>query len=77
VATPPIDPNVEITANPMGPQPQAPADAPMIEPSTPPLILVELLRSAFILKMFIAKTTPDNADTATINENPKTLSYGM
>ena len=28
VATPPIDPSVEIIANPIGPQPQAPADAP-------------------------------------------------
>jgi len=41
---PPIEPNEEITANPIGPHPHAPADEPIIDPNTPPPIFLELLR---------------------------------
>jgi len=40
VAVPPMVPNVEITANPIGPQLHAPADAPSIDPNRlPPIFL--------------------------------------
>jgi len=75
VAIPPIDPRVEIIPNPIAPQPQAPADAPKIEPNTPPLIFFLLLRNALILYTFIDKTNPDKIETAITSENRNASSY--
>lgn len=76
VATPPIVPNVDITANPIGPQLQAPADAPIIEPTKLPPILFGLFCSVLIRYTFIGITRPEREDTAKIKTNPITLSYG-
>ncbi len=76
VAVAPTEPNVEITANPIGPQLHAPAAAPIIEPKIPPPIFrFELLR-IFILKMFIGITNADNAESITIRTKPNSLPEG-
>jgi len=76
VATPPIVPNVEIIANPTGPQLQAPADAPMIEPIKLPPIRFGLFCRVLILYTFIGITKPDRKDTLKIKIKPINLSYG-
>lgn len=76
VAKPPIVPNVEIIANPTGPQLQAPADAPMIEPIKLPPILFGLFCRVLILYTFIGITRPDRHDTVKIRIKPIIRSYG-
>ena len=77
VVVAPTEPKVEITANPTGPQLQAPAEAPTIEPKTlPPIFCFEVFR-ILILKMFIGITNADNADKITINTNPISLPEGI
>ncbi len=77
VAIPPMLPNVEITAKPIGPQLHAPAAAPINEPITlPPIFLLEV-RIILILKTFMATTSPDNAETITINEKANSFPCGM
>ncbi len=75
VATPPTVPNVEIIANPTGPQLQAPADAPISDPRKPPLVALTFC-NIFTLYTFIGITTADKVDTARINVNPRILSSG-
>lgn len=69
-------PNVEIIANPIGPQLHAPADAPTIDPMKLPPILFGLFCRVLILYTFIGITRLDNEDTAKIKINPIILSYG-
>jgi hypothetical protein len=76
VATPPMVPKVEIIANPIGPQLQAPADAPMIEPTKLPPIRFDLFCRVLILYTFIGITKPDRKDTLRIRTNPINRSYG-
>lgn len=76
MAVAPTEPNVEITANPIGPQLQAPAIVPMIEPKIPPPILCFELLSMFILKIFIGITIDDNAERVTIRINPNSRPGG-
>ncbi|MBM2852857.1 MAG: hypothetical protein HW420_1404 [Candidatus Nitrosotenuis sp.] len=70
-------PNVEIIANPTGPQLQAPADAPIIEPIKLPPIFFGLFCRVLILYTFIGITRPDRQDIARIRINPTILSYGI
>ncbi len=77
VAIPPMLPNVEITAKPIGPQLHAPAAAPTNEPNTlPPIFLFEV-RIILIRKIFMATTSPDNAETITIKEKANSYPWGM
>jgi hypothetical protein len=76
VAAAPTEPNVEITANPMGPQLHAPAEVPIIEPKIQPPIFWFVLLSRFILNIFIGITNADNAESTTIRINPNSLPEG-
>jgi hypothetical protein len=76
VATPPIVPNVEIIANPTGPQLQAPADTPRNEPTKLPPILFGLFCKILIIYTFIGITRPDRQDMAKIKIKPIIRSYG-
>jgi len=76
VAVAPTDPNVEITANPIGPQLQAPATEPTIEPKMPPLIFCFELLRLVILNKFIGITNADNTEMAVIKENPNSVPEG-
>ena len=63
----PVVPNVVIIEKPIGPQLQAPADAPIIVP----LILLLILLTFFTnltLKIFILTTIPASIDIMTIKE---------
>ena len=72
----PIDPNVEITANPIGPQLHAPATEPTIEPKIlPPIFCLEFFRWV-ILKRFIGITNADNIERIRIKKNPSSLPDG-
>ena len=71
VAVPPTAPNVETIANPMEPQLHAPALAPMIEPKKPELDLRKLERIRTSLYILMLMTSPDRAETITINEKLK------
>ena len=77
VAVAPTEPKVEITANPIGPQLQAPAAAPMIDPIRPPPIFCFDFFRMFILKIFIGRTSADNAEIVTISTNPNSVPVGM
>ena len=77
VAVAPTEPKVEITANPIGPQLQAPAEAPIIEPKRPPPIFCFEVFRILILKIFIGITNADNADKITISANPNSLPEGI
>ena len=77
VADAPTDPNVDMTANPIGPQLHAPATAPIKDPKTPPPIFCFDFLRVFILKMFIGRTSADNADNVTINTNPNSVPDGI
>ena len=56
-----------IIEKPIGPQLQAPADAPTIVPAIlPPIFFVSLIN--LTLNMFIETTIPANIDNITINE---------
>lgn len=73
----PIEPNVEITANPMGPQLHAPAIEPTIEPKIlPPIFCFEFLRWV-ILNRFIGITNADNIERIVIRTNPNSLPGGI
>ena len=77
VAVAPTEPNVEITANPIGPQLHAPAAAPIIEPKTPPPIFCFDFLSILIRNMFIGNTSADNADMVTIRTNQNSVPDGI
>ena len=57
VATPPTAPKIEINATPIPPQ-QAPAPAPIIDPSNPVLSFFVLAWRNLILKIDILRTRP-------------------
>ena len=76
VAVAPTEPNVEITANPIGPQLHAPAAVPIIEPKIPPPIFCFELLRIFILNIFIGITNADNAESITIRTKPNSLPEG-
>ena len=76
VARPPTVPNVEIIANPTGPQLQAPADTPINEPIKLLPIRFGLFCRVLILYTFIGITRPDRPDTDKIRIKPITRSYG-
>ena len=72
-----IEPNVEIIANPIGPQLHAPAAEPITEPKILPFIFCfELLRTV-ILNRFIDMTNADNAERLIIKINPNSLPEGI
>ena len=73
----PTEPNVEITANPMGPQLHAPAATPIIEPKIPPPIFCLDFLSMFIRNMFIGSTNADNTEIITIRVNPISVPDGI
>jgi len=76
VVVAPIEPNVEISANPIGPQLQAPAMLPITEPKILPFIFCfELLRT-LIRKIFIGITKADNAESITIRNKPNSVPGG-
>jgi hypothetical protein len=77
VAVAPTEPNVEITANPTGPQLQAPATEPTIEPTILPLIFCFELLRLIILNKFIGITKADNAEIAVIRKNPNSVPEGI
>ena len=69
----PVVPNVVIIEKPIGPQLQAPADAPIIVP----VILLPIFLTFFtnlILKIFIPTTMPANIDMMTIKEKLNAVS---
>ena len=69
----PVVPNVVIIEKPIGPQLQAPADAPIIVP----VILLPILLTFFtnlILKIFMLTTIPANIDMITIKEKLNAVS---
>lgn len=68
VSVPPTAPKAETTANPIEPQLQAPAPAPMIEPMNPEPAFLELFRIMRILKILMLITRPDNAATIMISK---------
>ena len=73
----PIEPNVEITANPIGPQLHAPAIEPTIEPKIlPPIFCFEFFRRV-ILNRFIGITNADNIERIVIRTNPNSLPGGI
>ena len=73
----PIEPNVEITANPIGPQLHAPAIEPIIEPKIlPPIFCFEFFRWV-ILNRFIGITNADNIERIVIRTNPNSLPGGI
>jgi len=76
-ATPPMLPNVEIIAKPIGPHPQVPATEPITDPKTLPPIFFFDIRINRILKTFIETTRPDNAETTIIKTNPGSLSSAI
>ena len=72
-----MEPNVEITANPIGPQLHAPAIDPTIDPKIlPPIFCLEFFRR-IILKRFIGITNADNIERITIKLNPSSLPDGI
>ena len=69
----PVVPNVVIIEKPIGPQLQAPADAPIIVP----VILLPIFLTFFtnlILKIFIPTTMPANIDMMMIKEKLNAVS---
>lgn len=73
----PMLPNVEISANPIGPQLHTPAAAPKNDPNIlPPIFLFEDLK-IFIRKMFMGKTNADKPEIIRINENPSSVPLGI
>jgi hypothetical protein len=77
VAVAPTEPNVEITANPIGPQLQAPATEPTIEPKILPLIFCFELLRLVILNRFIGITNADNIEITVIRKNPNSVPEGI
>jgi hypothetical protein len=77
VAVAPTEPNVEITANPIGPQLQAPATEPTIEPKILPLIFCFELLRLVILNRFIGITNADNIEIVVIRKNPNSVPEGI
>jgi len=73
----PTEPNVEITANPIGPQLQAPAAAPITEPNMPPLIFCFDFFRMLILNIFIGITNADNTEIIKIKTNPNSVPEGI
>ena len=69
----PLVPKVVITVNPIGPQLQAPADAPTTVPVIlVPIFLIFLIN--FILKIFIETTIPAITDKIKISEKLNAVS---
>jgi hypothetical protein len=77
VAVAPTEPNIEITANPIGPQLQAPAIEPIIEPKIPPLIFCFDFLRLVIRNRFIGITNADNAEITVIRKNPNSDPEGI
>ncbi|MBI3639281.1 MAG: hypothetical protein HY223_03100 [Thaumarchaeota archaeon] len=73
VAIPPTAPKVEITANPIEPQLQAPALAPIMEPKIPRVIFLALFLNMRIRKTLALTTIPESAEITIINKNPSKL----
>lgn len=74
MAVPPATPNMETMANPNEPQLQAPALAPIIEPTNPVpdfLILLPSIRIRYMLRLV---TMLDRIDTVMINTK-STIAY--
>ena len=69
----PVVPNVVIIEKPIGPQLQAPADAPIIVPVILLLILLTFFTN-LTLKIFIPTTIPANIDMMTIKEKLNAVS---
>lgn len=67
VATPPTAPKIEINAIPIPPQ-QAPAPAPMIDPTNPVRSFFVLALRNLILNIDILRTNPVNAQITTIDK---------
>jgi len=76
VVVAPIEPNVEITANPIGPQLQAPAALPTKELKILPLIFCFELLRIWILKIFIGTTKADKVERSIISSNPNSVPEG-
>jgi len=70
VAVAPKEPNVEITANPIGPQLHAPDIIPMKEPVTPPEIFCFAIEWTLIRYTFIGITIDAKPDKIRIKMNP-------
>jgi hypothetical protein len=77
VAVAPTEPNIEITSNPIGPQLQAPAIEPIIEPKIPPLIFCFDFLRLVIRNRFIGITNADNAEITVIRKNPNSDPEGI
>ena len=69
----PVVPNVVITEKPIGPQLQAPADAPIIVPVTLLPIFLTFFTN-LTLKIFILTTIPASIDMMTIKEKLNAVS---
>jgi len=68
VAVTPAVPKADTAANPTGPQLQAPALAPTIDPTKPVPDFFKLSPSSLMRYMLILITSPDRDDIKTINE---------
>jgi len=75
VAVTPAVPKADTAANPTGPQLQAPALAPIIDPTKPVPDFFRLSPNSLMRYMLILITSPDRADIKTIKEKLRIPSF--